>query len=171
MAKVLTKSQVVAHLAEKAEIQKKAAAAVLEHLAALATKEVKGGGQFVFLDSGKLLRRTVKLAWAATRRPVSPSTFQRRRSSSFAWPRHSKMPWCLQRRNSVRPRVEVSTRGCSRRSCAGRILHLAVGKVRVGFPVVAMRTHRAEGCRCVTCPREPRGRESKSVCKAGQESS
>ena len=31
MAKVLTKSQVVAHLAEKVGIQKKAAAAVLEH--------------------------------------------------------------------------------------------------------------------------------------------
>ncbi len=100
MAKVLTKSQVVAHLAEKAGIQKKAAAAVLEHLAALATKEVKGGGQFVVPGLGKAVKAHRKLAWVATLRPVSPSTFQRRRSSSFAWPRHSRMPWCLQRRSS-----------------------------------------------------------------------
>ncbi len=56
MAKVLTKSQVVAHLAEKAEIQKKAAAAVLEHLATLATKEVKSGGQFVVPGLGKAVK-------------------------------------------------------------------------------------------------------------------
>jgi len=56
MAKVMTKSQVEAHLSEKAGIQKKAAAAVLEHLAALATKEVKGGGQFVVPGLGKAVK-------------------------------------------------------------------------------------------------------------------
>jgi DNA-binding protein HU-beta len=56
MAKVLTKSQVVTHLAEKAGIQKKAAAAVLEGLAALATKEVKSGGQFVVPGLGKAVK-------------------------------------------------------------------------------------------------------------------
>jgi DNA-binding protein HU-beta len=56
MAKVLTKSQVVAHLAEKVGIQKKAAAAVLENLAALATKEVKSGGQFVVPGLGKAVK-------------------------------------------------------------------------------------------------------------------
>ena len=44
MAKVMTKSQVVAHLAEKAGIQKKAAAGILEELVALATKEAKSIG-------------------------------------------------------------------------------------------------------------------------------
>ena len=44
MAKVMTKSQVVSHLAEKAGIQKKAAAGVLEELVALATKEAKAVG-------------------------------------------------------------------------------------------------------------------------------
>jgi DNA-binding protein HU-beta len=56
MAKVLTKSQVVSHLAEKAAIQKKAAATVLEHLAALATKEVKSVGQFVVPGLGKAVK-------------------------------------------------------------------------------------------------------------------
>ena len=56
MAKVLTKSQVVTHLAEKVEIQKKAAAAVLETLVALATKEVKSGGQFVVPGLGKAVK-------------------------------------------------------------------------------------------------------------------
>jgi DNA-binding protein HU-beta len=52
----MTKSQVVTHLAEKAEIQKKAAAAVLENLVALATKEVKSGGQFVVPGLGKAVK-------------------------------------------------------------------------------------------------------------------
>jgi DNA-binding protein HU-beta len=56
MAKVMTKSQVVTHLADKAGIQKKAAAAVLEQLAALATKEVKSGGQFVVPGLGKAVK-------------------------------------------------------------------------------------------------------------------
>ncbi|MGD1102991.1 MAG: HU family DNA-binding protein, partial [Terriglobia bacterium] len=47
MAKVMTKSQVVSHLAEKAGIQKKAVAGILEELVALATKEAKASGQFV----------------------------------------------------------------------------------------------------------------------------
>ena len=56
MAKMLTKSQVVAHLADKTGVQKKAAAAVLEQLAALATKEVKSGGQFVVPGLGKAVK-------------------------------------------------------------------------------------------------------------------
>src|ERR1035441_3161374 len=39
---MMTKSQIVAHLAGKAGIPKKTAAAVLEELAALATKEAQG---------------------------------------------------------------------------------------------------------------------------------
>ena len=60
MAKLLTKSQVVAHLAEKAGIQKKAAAAVLEELASLATKETKGSGQFVIPGLGKAVKANRK---------------------------------------------------------------------------------------------------------------
>jgi DNA-binding protein HU-beta len=53
---MMTKSQVVSHLAEKAGIQKKAAANVLESLAALATKECKSGGQFVIPGLGKAVK-------------------------------------------------------------------------------------------------------------------
>lgn len=60
MAKVMTKSQVVAHLAEKAGIQKKAAAGVLEELVALATKEAKSTGQFVVPGLGKAVKANRK---------------------------------------------------------------------------------------------------------------
>jgi DNA-binding protein HU-beta len=53
---MMTKSQIVAHLAEKAEIPKKAAAAVLEELVTLATKEAKGSGQFVVPGLGKTVK-------------------------------------------------------------------------------------------------------------------
>jgi DNA-binding protein HU-beta len=60
MAKLLTKSQVVAHLAEKAGIQKKVAATVLEELVILATKETKGSGQFVIPGLGKAVKANRK---------------------------------------------------------------------------------------------------------------
>jgi DNA-binding protein HU-beta len=53
---MMTKSQVVSHLAEKAGIQKKAAVNVLESLVALATKECKSGGQFVIPGLGKAVK-------------------------------------------------------------------------------------------------------------------
>ncbi len=53
MAKALTKSQVSAHLAEKVEITKKQAVAVLEELAALAYKNAKN--TFTFPGVGKLV--------------------------------------------------------------------------------------------------------------------
>lgn len=53
---MMTKSQVIAHLADKAEIQKKAAAAVLEEVANLATKETKANGQFVIPGLGKAVK-------------------------------------------------------------------------------------------------------------------
>ncbi|MCL5005481.1 MAG: HU family DNA-binding protein [Acidobacteria bacterium] len=56
MAKVMTKSQVVAHLAEKSGLQKKATAAVLEDLVTLATKECKSNGQFVIPGLGKAVK-------------------------------------------------------------------------------------------------------------------
>jgi DNA-binding protein HU-beta len=60
MAKVMTKSQVVSYLADKAGIQKKAAANVLENLTSLATKECKGSGQFVIPGLGKAVKANRK---------------------------------------------------------------------------------------------------------------
>jgi nucleoid DNA-binding protein len=44
---MMTKTQVVSHLAKKAGIQKKVAAAVVADLIGLAIKETKTDGQFV----------------------------------------------------------------------------------------------------------------------------
>ena len=60
MAKAMTKSQVVSHLAEKAGIQKKAAAAVLEEIATLATKECKASGMFIIPVLGKAVKANRK---------------------------------------------------------------------------------------------------------------
>ena len=57
---MMTKSQIVAHLAEKAEIPKKTAAALLEELVTLATKEAKSGGQFVIPGLGKAVKANRK---------------------------------------------------------------------------------------------------------------
>jgi DNA-binding protein HU-beta len=57
---MMKKSQIVAHLAEKAEIPKKAAAAVLEELVTLATKEAKSSGQFVVPGLGKAVKANRK---------------------------------------------------------------------------------------------------------------
>jgi len=58
--KKMSKSQVVSHLAGKAGIPKKAAAAVLEEIAALATKECKSSGQFVIPGLGKAVKASRK---------------------------------------------------------------------------------------------------------------
>jgi DNA-binding protein HU-beta len=57
---MMTKSQIVAHLAEKAGIPKKTTAAVLEELVALATKEAKSSGQFVVPGLGKAVKANRK---------------------------------------------------------------------------------------------------------------
>jgi DNA-binding protein HU-beta len=57
---MLTKSQVVTHLADKSSLQKKAVAGVLEELVALATKECKSGGQFVIPGLGKAVKASRK---------------------------------------------------------------------------------------------------------------
>jgi len=57
---MMAKPQVVAHLAMKAGIQKKAAATVMEALATLATKETKSGGQFVIPGIGKAVKANRK---------------------------------------------------------------------------------------------------------------
>jgi DNA-binding protein HU-beta len=57
---MMTKPQIVAHLAEKTEIQKKTIVAVIEELVTLATKEVKSGGQFVIPGLGKAVKANRK---------------------------------------------------------------------------------------------------------------
>ena len=69
MARVMTKSQVLARLAEKAGIQKKAAATVLDEIATLAIEERKGGGQLTVPG----LDKTVK-AKRKSRRGRNPQT-------------------------------------------------------------------------------------------------
>jgi DNA-binding protein HU-beta len=56
MAKVMTKSQVVTHLAGKSGLQKKAVAELLAELVGLATKECKATGQFVIPGLGKAVK-------------------------------------------------------------------------------------------------------------------
>ncbi len=56
MAKMMTKSQTVTHLAGKLGITKKQAARGLEELAALAVRETKKAGQFVIPGIGKLVK-------------------------------------------------------------------------------------------------------------------
>jgi DNA-binding protein HU-beta len=58
MAKALSKSKIVAALAEKVEIPKKTSAAYLDALAALAYKEAKNG--FTIPGVGKLVIRSYK---------------------------------------------------------------------------------------------------------------
>jgi DNA-binding protein HU-beta len=57
---MLTKSQVVTHLAEKSGIQKKAVTGLLEEMVALAAKECKGSGQFVIPGLGKAVKASRK---------------------------------------------------------------------------------------------------------------
>ena len=60
MAKVMTKTQVVTHLAAQVELPKKTVATVLEELVTLATKEAKATGQFVVPGLGKAVKAARK---------------------------------------------------------------------------------------------------------------
>ncbi len=53
--KTLTKSQIVGHFAKKFDFSKKAAAAIIEEIAALAIAETKKAGSFVLPGIGKLV--------------------------------------------------------------------------------------------------------------------
>ena len=101
MAKVMTKSQVVSHLAGKAGIQKKAAAAVLEEIAALATKECRSTGQFVIPGLGKAVKANRRLAWGAILRLASRSRSRPRRWSSSGWQRRSRTLLFPRRRSNL----------------------------------------------------------------------
>jgi len=53
--KPMTKSQIVSHFAEKFEISKKMASAIIEEVAALAVSETKKTGSFTIPGIGKLV--------------------------------------------------------------------------------------------------------------------
>ncbi len=54
--KPMTKSQIVGYFAKKFEVSKKAAAAMIEEVAALAVAETKKSGAFVLPGIGKLVK-------------------------------------------------------------------------------------------------------------------
>ena len=60
MAKAMSKSKVVAYMAEKAGITKKAAASFMEEMVNLAYRETKGAGMFVIPGVGKLVKANRK---------------------------------------------------------------------------------------------------------------
>jgi DNA-binding protein HU-beta len=57
---MMTKSQIVAHLAQNVGIPKKTAAAVLVELVTVAAKEAKSSGQFVVPGLGKAVKANRK---------------------------------------------------------------------------------------------------------------
>jgi DNA-binding protein HU-beta len=61
MAKVMTKSQIVAHMADKCGTSKKGASMFFDELFKLAVKECKGGaGKFVIPGLGRCVKRNTK---------------------------------------------------------------------------------------------------------------
>ena len=76
---MMTKSQIVAHLAERTEIQKKTVAAVLDDLIALAAKEAKSGGQFVIPGVGKAVKANRKARTGRNPQTGEPSRFRPKR--------------------------------------------------------------------------------------------
>ncbi len=60
MAKTMTKSKIVAHLAEKCEMSKKGVNTFFEELFKLAVKEAKGAGKFVIPGLGRAVKRHSK---------------------------------------------------------------------------------------------------------------
>ncbi len=72
--KPMTKSQIVSHFAEKFEIPKKASAAIIEEVAALAVSETKKAGSFTLPGSGKLV--LVKRKARMGRNPATGATIR-----------------------------------------------------------------------------------------------
>lgn len=67
--KVLTKSQIAAHISEKNGLTKRAASQILDDLATLAYKEAKKAGEFTLPGLGKLV-----LARRKARKGRNPAT-------------------------------------------------------------------------------------------------
>jgi DNA-binding protein HU-beta len=60
MAKIMTKSGVVSHLADKADLTKKQVAAFIDEVHGLAVKEAKKNGAFVLPGIGKVVLQNRK---------------------------------------------------------------------------------------------------------------
>jgi DNA-binding protein HU-beta len=60
MAKTMTKSKIVAHMAEKCGISKKGVNQFFEELFKLAVRETKGAGKFVIPGLGRAVKRHSK---------------------------------------------------------------------------------------------------------------
>ncbi|MGH9794148.1 MAG: HU family DNA-binding protein [Candidatus Acidiferrales bacterium] len=60
MAKPLSKSKIVAHMAEKCEMSKKAVNTFFDELFKLAVKEAKSAGKFVIPGLGRAVKRNTK---------------------------------------------------------------------------------------------------------------
>jgi DNA-binding protein HU-beta len=72
MSKALTKSQIAAALAEKAELSKKQAVAILEHIAQLAYKNAKNSFTLPGLGKLVLVQRKARMG----RNPATGETIQ-----------------------------------------------------------------------------------------------
>jgi DNA-binding protein HU-beta len=81
MAKAMTKSKIVAALADKVQISKKSAAAFFEHLATLAYKEAKNG--FTIPGIGKLVVRNYKARMGMNPQTREPIKIPARRRLKF----------------------------------------------------------------------------------------
>lgn len=60
MAKVMSKTQLVRHMAESCELPKKTTVAFLDELASIAVKQTRSAGQFVIPGLGKLVKAARK---------------------------------------------------------------------------------------------------------------
>ncbi|MGH9778699.1 MAG: HU family DNA-binding protein [Candidatus Acidiferrales bacterium] len=60
MAKPLSKSKIVAHMAEKCEMSKKGVSTFFDELFKLAAKEAKSAGKFVIPGLGRAVKRNTK---------------------------------------------------------------------------------------------------------------
>src|SRR3990172_2919064 len=72
MAKTMTKSQLVGHLAERVDVPKKTAAALLDELVNTAVKETRSKGTFVVPGIGRLRKAHRKARLGGTPQPGAP---------------------------------------------------------------------------------------------------
>jgi DNA-binding protein HU-beta len=87
VAKTMTKSATLAHLAEKTSLSKKQIESILDETLVLASREAKKSGAFVLPGFGKLVLANRKARIDAIRRPESRSRFPPSACASFASPR------------------------------------------------------------------------------------
>jgi nucleoid DNA-binding protein len=85
--KLMTQSQVAAHLAEKVGISKKDAKVALEELTTLVVRELKKEGSLRLAGLGFSASARPRRGWGVIRRRASKSRFQRAPASASRLPR------------------------------------------------------------------------------------